>query len=1111
MPTDSKPAFFKNPNINLKNMKNFTSIYQFTFVLTLFLGTNSFAVTKTVSQSGNWSATTTWGGNPAPVAGDDVIINGGFTVTVDILTAACLSVQIGGSTLGTGTGALSFASGSKLTVSGAINIGPFNNNNTAGSLIMTSGGTLACEGFVVGRIGTWTEGTGTIELTVTNTIPASTLVNFNNLIVSGGTTTFSRNISILGNLTINSGATLDGGANSTTLSGDMINNGTFTGNTGTVIFAKNGNQTIMGSGINNFNLLKVSMGTNVNNTLEVLAANFSAPDAFLTLTNGTFKMSGTFTFANTFLTGPIYNIQTGTGLWINNPNATVTGQAAGGASIRGLLRLSAGTINIGTGADNSLDYVSGSTIVIEGGALNIAGRLTQNNATATTSYTQSGGTVTVVAQGSTDPTFAGFDLGAVGSSFTMSGGTIVIRNATSAPSDFLNAAAISNVTGGTLQIGDANTANTQIIRIQSAHPMGSLLVSNATTQAIKPTAQIITSSLNLAGSVTIQSGTTLNANGLNVSLGGDWTNNGTFMGGNTVIFNGTVGQAITTPGGGTFSNLTVNKASGTLSLNNSDVNISGSLTLTNGAFSIGANTLTLNGAFSTGSGSLVGGNSSNLVVGGAGTGFTLSAVTLNSLTVNRASGLSLGGDVTINGTLLITNGTLNTGISNIILGPTGTLSEVTGHPVIGNVRTTRNITAISGTELFGNIGVEITLNGVAPGSITVTRNTGTASTGNAHNSIKRYFDITPTLNVGLKADFVFHYDTSELNGQNANALELYRSRSNGTTWNNMGGIANKVSGTISLKGINDFSRWTAADTSNRLGNAPAPSTIGISPTAKSIGDPSFTMTVNGTDFVNGKSTIRFNGVTKATTYINSGQLTASITANDLLILGSFPVAVFNTDGGGLSNTQTFMVNQVPAKVNVETAADGSGAIVPTQSLAFGASITAYAITRDASNNFLANVAADAWSLGNVTGSIAAGDLTPSADHKSAIFKGNLSGSANIMVTSGTLTAFPSGVVTVTAATGIAEAEQTPAFALLQNYPNPFRSSTTISYEIPARTSVILKVFDMNGREVVTLVNQVEDAGHKSVIFVASGLPNGIYTYRLQAGNYIETRKLLLSR
>jgi len=1091
-------------------MKRHTFKIFFTFVLILLNQTSSFAVTKTSSQSGNWSALSTWGGSSAPVTGDDVIINGGFTVTVDVSDAACLSIQLGGSALGTGTGTLSFSSVSQLTVSGVVNIGPINNNNEAGSLIMASGGTLKCEGLTVGRLGTWTSGTGTVELTATNTIPNDNNVIFNNLTMSGGTTTLPGNVSVNGNLLINTGATLNGGANTLTLGGNWTNNGTFTGNTGTVTFSKNGNQTITGTGSNNFNLIRVNMGVSINNTLEVLATNFNAPDPFLTITNGTFKMSGSFTFTNTFIIGgPIYNIDPGTGFWINNSNVTVTAQA-GGMSVRGLLRLSAGTYNIGTGIDNSLNYVSGSTINIEGGALNIAGRLTRNNATATTSYTQSGGTVTVVEQGSTDPVFAGFDLGAVGSSFTMSGGTIVVRNATSAPADYLNSASAS-VTGGTLQIGDASTINAQTIRINSLHPIGNLLVSSATAQAVKPTAQLITSSLNVVGNITIQSGTILNANGLNLSLGGDWSNSGTFAsGGNIVTINGSGAQTLTKPGGETFNNLTISKVSGTLTLNSS-ATVNGTLTLTSGAFSLGTQTLNLNGALSIGTGSLVGGASANILVGGSGASTTLPAIALNNLTLNRTSGTLLSGDIIINGALTVTNGTLNTGTNTAILEAGGILSEADGQPVVGNVRATRNITATSGTESFGNIGADITLNGIAPGITTVLRKTGTASTGSGQNSIKRYFDITSATNAGLKAGLVFHYDATEVNGQNINTLELYRSNDNGTTWNNLGGTVNPVSSTISTTGINDFSRWTAADISSSLGNTATPTTTDISPSSKIIGDPDLTLTVNGTDFVNGKSTVRFNDINRTTTYINSSQLTASIPSTDLLVVGTFPVTVFNTSGGGLSNAQTFTVNPLlPPAVRVETVADGSGTVVPAQSLVSGSSITVFAISRDASNNFIANVAADVWSLQNITGGVAASDLVPAVDRRSAVFTGHVVGTANISATSGVLTPTSSGMITITQKTGIDDVNQSLIYALT-NYPNPFNNSTTISYQLPIYCPVTLVVFDMHGKEVATLVNRVEEPGPKSVIFDGSRLSGGIYYYRLKADQYIETKKLLLLR
>lgn len=84
-----------------------------------------------------------------------------------------------------------------------------------------------------------------------------------------------------------------------------------------------------------------------------------------------------------------------------------------------------------------------------------------------------------------------------------------------------------------------------------------------------------------------------------------------------------------------------------------------------------------------------------------------------------------------------------------------------------------------------------------------------------------------------------------------------------------------------------------------------------------------------------------------------------------------------------------------------------------------------------------------------------------------------------------------------------------SFALDQNYPNPFNPSTVISYSIPKFGNVSLKVYDVIGREVATLVNGRETAGEHSVEFNGSGLASGVYFYRLVAGGYVQTRKLLL--
>lgn len=83
------------------------------------------------------------------------------------------------------------------------------------------------------------------------------------------------------------------------------------------------------------------------------------------------------------------------------------------------------------------------------------------------------------------------------------------------------------------------------------------------------------------------------------------------------------------------------------------------------------------------------------------------------------------------------------------------------------------------------------------------------------------------------------------------------------------------------------------------------------------------------------------------------------------------------------------------------------------------------------------------------------------------------------------------------------------FTLSQNYPNPFNPTTLINYSIPSSQKVVLKVYDELGREVATLVNQDQAAGNYTAEFSATGLASGIYFYRLQAGSFIQMRKMIL--
>jgi len=95
------------------------------------------------------------------------------------------------------------------------------------------------------------------------------------------------------------------------------------------------------------------------------------------------------------------------------------------------------------------------------------------------------------------------------------------------------------------------------------------------------------------------------------------------------------------------------------------------------------------------------------------------------------------------------------------------------------------------------------------------------------------------------------------------------------------------------------------------------------------------------------------------------------------------------------------------------------------------------------------------------------------------------------------------------ATGLENISFPTHYILSQNYPNPFNPITTIKYAIPKLSFVTIKVYDVLGSEVITLVNEEKPQGKYEVEFTAKNLPSGIYFYRFQAGSFIETKKMVL--
>jgi Secretion system C-terminal sorting domain len=110
---------------------------------------------------------------------------------------------------------------------------------------------------------------------------------------------------------------------------------------------------------------------------------------------------------------------------------------------------------------------------------------------------------------------------------------------------------------------------------------------------------------------------------------------------------------------------------------------------------------------------------------------------------------------------------------------------------------------------------------------------------------------------------------------------------------------------------------------------------------------------------------------------------------------------------------------------------------------------------------------------------------------------------------------PNKIIQVGLMTGIDDAGQVNAFKLEQNYPNPFNPSTRIRYSIPKNEFVILKIYDLLGNEIATLVNEEKPAGNYEITFNINSLRNktnissGVYFYSLKAGDYLATKKLAL--
>jgi hypothetical protein len=705
--------------------------------------------------------------------------------------------------------------------------------------------------------GTWSGGVPTAGDNVTIgsgcTVTIDTAaVGLNLTVQSGGLLQYDagavvRTLTLGGNVTIDSGGIVQsnpgGGITTHVLSvaGNVTNNGTLdlstNGNTAAARLTFTGatNTTFGGTGaITNIRTITVNKGTSSASIVEVNPTNFTVQGVntdvagFLTLTNGTFKISGTFTMTNRVFTTAIYTIGGTAGIWLNNPNFTVAGTATGTTSgCNGLFRLTQGIYTIGlTAADGFDASVTTAVYIIEGGTLNANGRFDPQG---TVNYTQTGGTINTAIVGNSVSAFGSFEIFGTTSTFNMSGGTInIINPATgSTKDDFSMTGQTQNITGGQVVFGGpgAPAASTYAI------PFGTSFLPN----------------------FTVSPGMTLNINNVAVFFRGTTIANAgaiTSTGTSARFDFANATSPMTYGGAGTFGTLVApfqsisSNSPALATLNGPIVTLRVNL-FTAGFINSGQITLGNGGASAsvvqTGSAGLVtpGGTFDVSPVHNQGTGgeivlyaqesvmrttgFEVNPTRiLNTLIVSTTNNVTIsGGDILVTTALTLTDGVLFTGNTNTLIynGTQANETRTNGY-VDGTMG--RNFTVIGsfnyfvGQNGFTPVLANITANarpadteGLAP-KLTVRSFDNTLGGFSPSQSISRNWQLEETGN--LTADLSFTYLLADVNGVESD-YRVYRRNSNGTADNLCAGgpCVNTGTHTVSVTGVTAFSRWTAAE------------------------------------------------------------------------------------------------------------------------------------------------------------------------------------------------------------------------------------------------------------------------------------------------------------
>ncbi|MBD2715965.1 T9SS type A sorting domain-containing protein [Microvirga sp. STR05] len=562
---------------------------------------------------------------------------------------------------------------------------------------------------------------------------------------------------------------------------------------------------------------------------------------------GTLKISGTATISNrVFGNAASYIIPATGGFWLNNANFTVTPQT-GSPSVAGLLRISAGTYNVGVTIGNSISFATGAAFTMEGGTLNSAGRVTSftsATAAAAITFNMSGGTINASTVGNTSgtPSFG------INGTTTISGGTInlVQRSTATTPLDYY-VAGTYNFTGGMVNVGTAATATNFDFRIRGTVP--NLTIDNTTN----PKSAVLQGQTNAYGTVLVTPGAGLNLNGfLLLQLGSTITNNGTLTGtttGSTLYFAGAVPQTL--GGSGTFTTIrtiSVDNSGGgatltvpivTTRVNMFTGNLNGTSNLTIGDASaiffvvqigVASNTNT-SGSFASAPTFNIGSGALQLIYAPEATarttGFEVPATRIvDVVSISNPAGVTLaGGNLLVpgvsNASLLLTAGILTTSAANtVIIGPaagafpTGLATSYVKGPL---GITVNSATAVSRTFAVGDAagwrpvvvtGITAATDQIFTATVVNGATGGTGISPVTNLNPTRYVRLENSANLPATARVQLSYGADDVLGNAATATVAQAATANGT-YASIGGAAATVPttgivSTLDLTPGNDF-------------------------------------------------------------------------------------------------------------------------------------------------------------------------------------------------------------------------------------------------------------------------------------------------------------------